>query len=402
MARRTLLFATDVVPYPLDRGQRVRVHNLLLACDRAFDVTFVGPRPESEADRRTLERTCRRVEYVGDVAGGWGQRASVALSTARAAPGIPRPSTIRQYAPMVDALQRANPGAFDLVWAERPHIARLCARQRTRTVLDLDDLEHVKIARSSALRPALRDRARSAYRYAFFRHLEISWARRFLASVVCSEEDRSYLERRGCRNVRIVPNAPNLLPAPSSPRRHDAAGPLRVVFLGNVEAEPNRDAIAFFADDLLPLLRKAVPEATLDVIGPNAQDEIVRRYESRICFRGFVSDLGAALAEYDLMIAPLRFGSGTKLKILDAMACGLPVVTTAVGAEGLSLRHRENAWLAEAPANLVDGILAIKRDPELAVRLAEAAARTVRERFSWPAIQDSLAEWLDRVTPVAR
>jgi glycosyltransferase involved in cell wall biosynthesis len=400
--RRRLLFATDVFPFPLDRGQRVRVHNLLLACSRAFDVTFLGPPPPAGADGSRIENCCSRAVYLREVPRAWSERLSLAAETARLAPGMPKPSTIEHYAPLVAALRDLRPETFDLVWAERPHIGRVCADVRARTILDLDDIEHLKTARLLKLQTDPVARLKLWYRYAFYRHLELSWSRRFLAAVVCSEEDRRYLERHGCNNVVVVPNGPNYSQAwngPPAVRARDPASPLRAVFLGNVESGPNADAIEFFANDVLPALRTHSPDATLDVIGPGATPAIVERYASRIHFRGFAEDLGAALAEYDLLVAPLRFGGGTKLKVLDAMAYGLPVVTTAVGAEGLWLKHGEHAWLAEGPPEIADGILRIKRDAVLAQHLVGNAYSLVRDRFSWNAIQDRLVDWLERVPP---
>jgi glycosyltransferase involved in cell wall biosynthesis len=327
---------------------------------------------------------------------------AIAVNTARQTPGIPRPSTLRRYGPLVAALRDVRPETFDLVWAERPHIARVCADFRAKTILDLDDLEHVKMARLYRVQTNRLDQLQSLYRYTFYRHLEITWSRRFLASVVCSEEDRKYLESRGCNNVIVVPNGPNYSRpwnGPPAVRARDPHSPLRAVFLGNVESGPNADAIEFFANDVLPALRSKSPGATLDVIGPGATPTIVERYASRVHFRGFANDLGAALAEYDLLVAPLRFGGGTKLKVLDAMAYGIPVVTTSVGAEGLWLKHGEHAWLAEHSHEIADGILRIKGDAALAERLVANAYTLVRDRFSWNAIQDRLVDFLERVQP---
>ncbi len=400
--RRRLLFVTDVYPFPIDRGQRVRVYNLLLACSRAFDVTFLGPPPPEGSAGGQIEKACSRAVYLSNVERPLSERLALAARTARLAPGMPKPSTIERYAPLVAAMRDLRPETFDIVWAERPHIGRVCADVRGRTILDLDDIEHLKTARLLKLQTDPVDRLRSWYRYAFYRQLELSWSRRFLAAVVCSEEDRRYLERNGCTNAVVVPNGPNYSHpwnGPPAPRARDPKSPLRAVFLGNVESGPNADAIEFFANDVLPALRSQSPGATLDVIGPGATPAIVERYASRIHFRGFADDLGAALAEYDLLVAPLRFGGGTKLKVLDAMAYGIPVVTTAVGAEGLWLTHGEHAWLAERPPEIAHGILQIKRDAELAQRLVGNAYSLVRDRFSWNAIQDRLVDWLERIEP---
>jgi glycosyltransferase involved in cell wall biosynthesis len=400
--RKTLLFVTDVFPYPLDRGQHVRVHNVLEACAAAFDVTLLGPGPAVDADREHVERFVSRTKYLGPPPEAWGERAALSVRTALSTPGIPRPKTFQRYQPFVAALHEVKPASFDFIWAERTPMARLCAAFRRRTILDLDDLEHVKALRQLRVQNALMERLHSTYRYVVHRHLEVSWARQCLASIVCSEEDRQLLSRLGCGNAFVVPNAPAssmAWNAFSVPPARDPKGPLRVAFLGNVGAVANLDAIDFFADSILPLLRALEPEVVLDVVGPNASDEVQRRYASRVRFRGFVEDLGEALAEYDVLVAPLRFGGGTKLKVLDGMAQRIPVVTTSVGAEGLSLKHGEHVWLGETAEQIAEGIITVKRDSVLAARLTENAYAHVRERFSWEAIKDRLTAWLLSLSP---
>ena len=397
--RNSLLFATDVFPYPLDRGQHVRIYNLIVACSRACDLTLVVPAPIQDTSRTAIEGLDARVVYLEAPASGRIERAANILHTARLAPGIPSPRTIRHYESFVSTLRKVQPETFDIVWAERPHIGRLCGDYHARAIMDLDDVEHIKVLRERTLLTAPIERLRSAYRYQFYRHIELSWSRRFLATVVCSETDRQYMAKHGCDNVIVVPNAPNLSDCleQTPSRRFMTDMPLRLLFLGNVTSVPNADAIAYFADDILTLLRKEFPDTTLDVIGPGASEAVQQKYESRVNFRGFVPDLREALANYDMLVAPLRFGSGTKLKVLDAMAHGLPVVTTAVGAEGLDLVHGQTALLAETPAEFVSCILRLKRDTDLVAQLSTAANQLVRDRFSWQVIQDNLVSFLESV-----
>jgi glycosyltransferase involved in cell wall biosynthesis len=397
--RRTLLFVVDTFPFPLDRGQRVRVLNLLGACAKVFDVTFLGPGPEKDTDKEPVERLCARTVYLPPRPRELRERVALTGRAILSAPGVPRPSNLRRYGPFIAALHEARPEKFDLIWAERPDMGRLFRKElRGRTVLDLDDLEHRKQERLLRIEREPVARARSMYRYAVYRYLELSWARNFLASVVCSEEDRQYLVAHGCLNGVVVPNGPASLRPTSRPARtRDPRSPLRLVFLGNVGAEPNADAIQFFANDVLPAVRAQSPDVTFDVIGPNPH--LAQKSAPAVRFRGFVENLEAALAEYDVLVAPLRFGGGTKLKVLDAMANRIPVVTTPVGAEGLSVVHREHAWIAERSEIIVEGILRIKRDPALADRLAENAFAHVQERFSNEAIRDRLSEWLVKLAP---
>jgi glycosyltransferase involved in cell wall biosynthesis len=399
MARRRLLFVTDVTPLPLDSGQRVRVRHLVAACRRVIDVTLVAPRPDEPSDCRQIEAECDHVVWVGDdtPTSGW-HRAKLTATTAVSMAGLPFPSKLARYLPYVMAIEQAGPSNVDLIWAERPHIAKLCAPFLRKTILDLDDLDHIKIARQLKVQGAARGRAVGAYRFAYYRYLEIDWARRFFASVVCSDEDRVYLARNGCDNTIVVPNGSSLSSHVHA-RVRSSASPLRTVFLGNLAYEPNADAMAYFVSHLLPPLLQVAPDATFDVIGPNASNDVRRHFGASVRFRGFVDDLGTALAEYDVMVVPLRVGGGTKLKVLDAMANGVPVVATRIGAEGLGLRHGTSAWIAETPSEFVDGIVRLKRDPELAERVAASARGLVVERFSWPAIEERLAQWLSEARP---
>jgi glycosyltransferase involved in cell wall biosynthesis len=403
MPKKSLLFVTDVFPFPLDRGQHVRVKNLIAACGEAFDVTFLGPGPANDADRQVVEQHCVRSVYLDEQPPNSLQDSiRLAARTTATTKTIPRPSTIRKYAPFIQALQDVRSHDYDFVWAERPNVARVVEPFVERTILDLDAIEHVQIARRMSFESPGAARAQNMYRYRVYRHLELSWSRQFLASVVCSEEDREYLKSHGCHNAVTVPNGPNVngmwdVPPPS--RRFSSNTPLRLVFLGNLDSKPNSDAIQFFVNEVLPSLLEKSPDATLDVIGPGAPVPVDAKFGSRVRYRGYVEDLGATLAQYDLLVAPLRFGAGTKLQVLDGMAQGLPILTTAVGAEGLSIVHGQHACLAEGAPAMVEGILRIKQDPNLAASLVANAFQLVRSRFSWEAIRGRLVAWLSELRP---
>jgi glycosyltransferase involved in cell wall biosynthesis len=109
---------------------------------------------------------------------------------------------------------------------------------------------------------------------------------------------------------------------------------------------------------------------------------------------GFVDDLAAAIGRYDAVIAPLRYGGGTKLKVLDAMARGAPVITTRVGAEGLGLTDGVNVLLAETPEEFAECVRRLRADRDWGERIATNARDHVARTLTWPAIQSRLAAWL--------
>jgi glycosyltransferase involved in cell wall biosynthesis len=402
-SRRRLLFATDVVLLPPDQGMRVRVMNLLQGCARDHAVTLIAPPPAAAADRVRIEALCAKVEWLDEPAERVGLWSAAGRRAWRVAPGLRRPANVRRFLPFLAALDRTDPGSFDVIWAERPHVARLFHPWRGRTVIDLDDIEHRRQERARAFRrPAgLLANLEYHYRYRLYRQLELEWAREFLATVVCSDPDRDYLRSQGVRNAAVVPNAINeaALGSAGATRRPPGQRPLRLAFLGNVGHPPNLDAIEYLGSDLLPLLRGRAPGVVVDVLGPCAHPELEARFAGQINFLGYVPDLAKALGDYDLLVAPIRFGSGTRVKLLDAMACRIPVVSSTAGAEGLPVVDGVHLLLADTPTHFVEQVLRVIDDPALATRLASEGAALVDSRFRGEAIQADMANWLRGLTP---
>jgi GT2 family glycosyltransferase/glycosyltransferase involved in cell wall biosynthesis len=153
-------------------------------------------------------------------------------------------------------------------------------------------------------------------------------------------------------------------------------------FLGGYAHPPNTDAALFFAADVLPLLRARLPSARLVVAGANPGPEIRALAGPDIEVAGFVADLRPLFDAARVFVSPLRYGAGVKGKITAAMAYGLPVVTTACGAEGMELRDGEDVLIADTPDALADACLRLHGDEALWTRLSARGLEIVRTRHS--------------------
>jgi len=161
-----------------------------------------------------------------------------------------------------------------------------------------------------------------------------------------------------------------------------------LAFLGSMDWRPNIDGVRWFAADILPLIRRRLPECSLTIVGRFPSAEILRLAEAdpRIHVTGTVPDVRPYLWESAVSIVPLRVGGGTRLKIYEAMAARVPVVSTGVGAEGLDVRDAENIALADSPGAFAERCLALLGDAEARRKQAQAAWEMVSACYSWEVV----------------
>ncbi|MGD0164918.1 MAG: glycosyltransferase family 4 protein [Candidatus Sulfotelmatobacter sp.] len=169
-----------------------------------------------------------------------------------------------------------------------------------------------------------------------------------------------------------------------------------LVFTGSMDWLPNEDAILYFVDAILPLIKQQCPEVSLEVVGrsPSRKLQALSEAEKSIRLTGWVDDIRPFVARGSVCIVPLRIGGGTRLKIFEAMAMNKAVVSTSVGAEGLPVRPGENILLADAPQDFADSVVSLLRDPNQRRRLGTAARALVHESYGWPRVAESFARTL--------
>jgi glycosyltransferase involved in cell wall biosynthesis len=211
--------------------------------------------------------------------------------------------------------------------------------------------------------------------------------------VSVSEDDAELIrDQFGGRNVDVVDNGVDrayfaeVQPAPA---------PKTILFLGTLDWRPNLDAIGLLLDRIYPAVRAAEPAARLCVVGRRCPANLVQKIRSipGVELHADVPDVRPFLARSEVMVVPLRIGGGSRLKILEAMAAGLPVVSTRVGAEGLELVPGEHYLAADEPEDVAAALASCLRNPEPARARAKRARDFVLDRYDW----DSLADRLEQV-----
>jgi hypothetical protein len=167
--------------------------------------------------------------------------------------------------------------------------------------------------------------------------------------------------------------------------------------VGGFRHPPNADAVLFFCRQVLPLVRRALPDVTVTLVGDAPPKEVRALSSPAITVTGWVPDVEPYLASHCVAIAPLRYGAGLKGKIVQAMGAGLPVVTTTVGAEGMELLHGGTALIADSPEGFAEAIARLCTDQDLHARLSRNGVAHARARWDPGEVTRRLLETMARL-----
>jgi len=168
-----------------------------------------------------------------------------------------------------------------------------------------------------------------------------------------------------------------------------------LVFVGNYKHDPNEDAVLHFAREVFPLIKREIPGVRLYVVGNSPTESVKALASGDIIVTGFVPEVTPYLAESRVFVVPLRYGAGLKGKIGEALAAGIPIVTTSIGAEGMHLVHRKNAMIADAPEDFARCVVEVYTDDDLWDTLATEGKRHADAHYSARAAETHWLEVID-------
>lgn len=372
---RTLLLTSET-PVPATSGLRTRVLHLARQLGRIADLEVAALGESSACDEPfTL------VSVPHDVS----RAAALARSLRR--PYLAARADSRALA------DRAAQGSWQTVQAELPWLVPAALRAGAPVVLDAHNVE-TEIARTLAESDSRRaHRLRWRWEARKTEHFERTAVGRVAAVCATSDHDAAVLESWGARETVVVPNGvdtdaiSHALPASGA----------RLLYLALFDYRPNLEAAVELTDALLPRVRAARPDASLQLVGRGGGSELLRRASPEVELTGEVPEIGPYLHGARALVVPLRAGSGTRLKVLEAMAAGLPVASTPFGVAGLDVRDGEHVLLGRTSEELADQALRLIEDDELAGRLSRQARALVERRYDWPIVARPLLELHQRL-----
>lgn len=394
-----ILVVSDFYPWPEDSGGRLRLGAVVRALAGlgtvevfALSTRSAGAAPPSEVTRFAVG--ARRVTGPRGAARiGW-----------LVAGGLPSELHRRDYRGARSTFSAWSAGGFDLAWfrGAESHLA-VGDLVDAPSVVDFDDLEDQKLsawltgpaADTGVRRGAVRmgwSRLRARTDRRRWGELQRRIAGKVHAVTVCSGLDR---QRLAVPNVWVVPNG---YPVPAWPvGRAEVGDPPTVVFPGQFSYPPNLDGARYLVADVLPRLRSRIPDVAVRLVGRHDQRLELLASEPGVRLTGRVPDMAPELARADLVAVPVRFGSGTRIKILEAFAHRIPVVSTSLGCEGLDVEEGRHLLVADRPADFAEACYALLHDVRLRTALTQAAHELYRERYRWEVITPRVVELATKV-----
>jgi glycosyltransferase involved in cell wall biosynthesis len=379
-----VLLLTQVLPYPPDSGPKAKTWNVLKYLAQHHQITLASfVRGDQSAQVRHLERYCQAVHVVPMERGVLHDGLAMVRSLLAGQPWMMVRDDRAAMRHLVDRL--AVETRFDIAHADQLNMAQYAARvPGAGKILDAHNALWVLYRRLwQTMGPGLKRRLLGRD-WQLLKRYEGQVCRDFDAVLAVSEEDRAALQKAAGKavDVTVIPIAIDTDEVSVVNRR---AGADHIIHVGTMYWPPNIDGIRWFIHEVYPHIRAKRPNVVFDVIGARPPQEIVNLSGdgTGINVTGYVDDPTPYLEQAGVMVVPLRAGGGMRVKILNALAQGLPIVSTSLGCEGIAVTHDQSILIADSPPDFAEAVLRVLADPELAIQLGDNGRCLMEQQYDY-------------------
>lgn len=393
---RRILFISWWWPYPADNGSKIRIYNLLRHLSQHYHVALLSFAEADEAQPEQVEHLrgfCESVEVI--------PKPHYDPAHLKALLGYfsrwPR-SLVDTYSTEMEQAIRATAERqpLDLVIAsELGNMRYLDVLPGLPGILEEAQVAIARSAVEQAGGPAARLRAEmtltkteSAIRHLMARGAVVTTA---------SETEEDFLRRLAPpeTTIAVIPNGVDTQLHRPDPGLQPEANSL--IYTGAVTFYANYDAVAYFVREVWPLVRQRIPDARFTVTGSTRDVDVSDlAAQPGVQFSGYLPSVADAVRQHWALVVPLLSGGGTRLKILEAMALGTPVISTRKGAEGIHARSGEHLLIADSAAEMADAVGRLLDDPALRARLSQAGRALVEQEYDWSVIGGQLVNVIEQ------
>jgi polysaccharide biosynthesis protein PslH len=379
-----VLLLTQVLPHPPDSGPKVKTASVLRYLAERHEVTLASfTRGEQADDVAHLRRICRAVHAVPIHRGRARDLWHLGGSLLRGESFLMARDSRAAMRDLVQGLLAA--GDVDVLHVDQLNMAQYAAAAGSGArVLDAHNALWLVTERLAATMPPGPRRWLLAREGRLLKEYEGRVCREFEGVLAVSEEDRAALlaAAGAAVDIGVVPIA---IDVEAQPMLRREAGADHLLHIGSLVWPPSVDGLLWFLREVLPRVRSRRPSAVVDVVGgnPPAAVRAAGARDAGVRVHGYVVDPAPLSATAGVMVVPLRAGGGMRVRILNGLAQGVPMVTTSIGCEGIAVEHGRHLLIADTPADFADAVSRLLDDPDLAASLARQGRRLAEERYDF-------------------
>lgn len=386
-----ILWIKTELLHPVDKGGRIRTYQMLRALRKHHEVTYLclHERAEIHEAIQKADEYCTNlvtVDFKPPAKGSFGYLIALLKNAFSRLPyAVGRYQSVALSRRILDLAPEHDLVVCDFL-APSCNVSDGVA---AKAVLFQHNVEAMIWERHASVPQSRIRKAFMCLQWQRMRRFEAAECRRFARVIAVSEVDAAVMRRDyGVASAAAIATGVDT-DYFTPPQRFERQSS-NMVFVGSMDWVPNEDGMRWFMTDVLPRIRKVVPDATLTIVGRSPSSEMFALAErvGGVKVTGTVPDVRPYMHRAALSIVPLRIGGGTRLKIFESMAAGLPVVSTSIGAEGLSVESGVHFARADTPEDLSSEICTLLRDRTRASRMADAALAYVRQNCSWDAVSE--------------
>ena len=386
-----ILWLTPIFPYPPFSGGQTRVYNLLKNLAKRHEITlFSFWRPNRiQGPMKKVEKICLKVKvFPGRPI--WSAR-DIFLAGAT---GLPFAVThFYGDKKMEKAISEELNEGYDLIHFESFYtIPYLRTDFGVPTVLGNENIEYLIYHRFVQQKKNALFKWLAGYDvWKMKRYEEAGWRRADL-NLAVSEPDAEQIEKVTKKKCAVIPNGVDIkhFEQFEQLKYKNMESKLALLFVGDFKYFTNQDAIAFLVRKIWPRIKAKIEKVSLKLVGRNANSLINDLAVDGVQIVSDIDDIRQAYAAADVFLAPMRIASGTNIKILEAMAAGLPVVTTSVGAEGIKAKRGKEIIVRDKADELAEKVIELAHKPLLRQSLGLAGKRVIRRFYDWQKIVQEL------------
>jgi glycosyltransferase involved in cell wall biosynthesis len=397
-----ILFLAQIIPYPPDAGPKVKTwHVLRYLVQQGHEVTFVGfVRPDEIQHLPVLQELCAAVHTVPIHRSRLADMGYFLRSFITGRPFLVERDDLPGMRTLVNSLVSSQ--QFDVIHADQLTMVQFglghTVQPKPRLIFDAHNAVWTIVERMASnaawfLKPALWIEAKAVKRY------EGNLMKQVDRVLAVTDVDRDALlaslppsQSTSSAPISVIPIAVDthkLQPIARQPGSHN------IFTLGTLRYPPNADGIRWFLNEVFPLIRRQIPDATLSIIGkdpPADFFESAAKYPGAVEITGYAPVLESYLEKSALTVVPVRAGGGMRVRILEAFAYAMPVVTTTIGLEGIQAELEKEVIVADEPDQFARRVIALLQDEKRQKELAENGRKLAEDRYDWQVVLGAMNE----------